>query len=141
MILCNLNVFKNLIQESFYKIADIYEEYNLRACLNVIASGHLLSFQPPNAWHLDVRGDFDDWNSHQRRGHEIMPHSWDHFNLTKMPLEQAKEDIIKCLNYFGEHLTGFKASDAVYNFAYNASTPELEQFALTKVKRQKNSVN
>ena len=63
-----------------------------------------------------------------------MPHSWDHSNLTKMPLEQAKEDIEKCLHYFGENLERFKASDAVYNFAFNASTPELEQFTLTKVR-------
>ena len=126
--------FDDGFKKSFYHIADIYEEYNLRACLNVIASGHLPAFQPPNAWHLDARGDFDDWNSLQRRGHEIMPHSWDHSNLTKMPLEQAKEDIIKCLNYFGKHLEGFNTSGAVYNFAFNASTPELEQFALTKVR-------
>ena len=35
--------------------------------------------------------------------------------------EKAKENIDKCLNYFEEHLEGYKASEAVYNFAYNAS--------------------
>ena len=61
-----------------------------------------------------------------------MPHTWDHSNLTQMPLEQAKEDILKCLKYFEDNLEGFNASKAVYNFAYNASNQELDQFALTK---------
>jgi peptidoglycan/xylan/chitin deacetylase (PgdA/CDA1 family) len=63
-----------------------------------------------------------------------MPHSWDHTNLTKIPLDHAKNDIIKCLDYFEANLNDFKASDAVYNFAYNASTPELIDFALSHVK-------
>jgi peptidoglycan/xylan/chitin deacetylase (PgdA/CDA1 family) len=126
--------FDDGFRKSFYKIADIFEEYGLRACLNVIATGHFSVVQQPDSKINKTQGDFDDWNSLQRRGHEIMPHSWDHSNLTKMPLEQAKEDIIKCLDYFGDHLEGFKTSNAVYNFAYNASTPELEQFALSKVR-------
>ena len=126
--------FDDGFKRSFYEIADIHERCGLRACLNVIASGHLSSFQPPDVWHTDIRGDFHDWNALQKRGHEIMPHSWDHTNLTQMPLENAKEDIVKCLDYFREHLEGFRASNAIYNFAYNASTPELEQFVLTKVR-------
>jgi peptidoglycan/xylan/chitin deacetylase (PgdA/CDA1 family) len=126
--------FDDGFKKSFYQIADIFERYGLHACLNIIASGHLSSFSPPNAYQMDPRGDFDDWNSLQKRGHEIMPHTWDHRDLTKIPMEQAQEDIIKCLDYFKEHLEGFNASDAVYNFAYNASTPDLEQFALTKVR-------
>lgn len=126
--------FDDGFKKSFYRIADIYEKYGLSACLNVIASGHLPTFQPPNEYQKNVLGSFNDWNALQKRGHEIMPHSWDHSNLTQMPLERAKEDIDKCLYYFSENLEGFKVSDAVYNFAYNASTPELEQFTLTKVR-------
>lgn len=63
-----------------------------------------------------------------------MPHSWDHTNLTQIPLEHAKMDVVKCLDYFEKHLEGFKTSDSIYNFAFNASTPELEEFVLTKVK-------
>jgi peptidoglycan/xylan/chitin deacetylase (PgdA/CDA1 family) len=81
-----------------------------------------------------MRGDFKDWNLLQERGHEIMPHSWDHSNLTQMPLEKAKEDILKCLDYFEKNLKGFKSSDAVYNFAFNASTRELEDFTLSHVR-------
>jgi peptidoglycan/xylan/chitin deacetylase (PgdA/CDA1 family) len=91
-------------------------------------------FIPPDEYHNAARGGFNDWKALLRRGHEIMPHSWDHSNLAKVPLEQAKEDISRCLEYFEKNLEGFRASDAVNNFAYNASTPELEQFALTKVR-------
>lgn len=126
--------FDDGFKKSFHQTADIFERYNLHACLNVIASGHLQNYKEPNTYHKDARGDFNDWNALQKRGHEIMPHSWDHSHLVKMPLDQAKEDILKCLNYFKENLEGFDASKAVYNFAYNESTPELDQFTLTKVR-------
>jgi hypothetical protein len=61
-----------------------------------------------------------------------MPHSWDHKNLAEQPLEAAKENIAKCLDYFETHLEGFQARHAVYNFAYNASTPELDNFCFSK---------
>jgi len=126
--------FDDGFKDSFYKTAGIYEAHGLKACLNVIASGHLPSFQSPDKYITDERGDFTDWNALKKRGHEIMPHTWDHTNLTKIPFEKATEDIDKCLRYFEENLTGFKTSDAVYNFAFNASTPELEQYALSKVR-------
>lgn len=125
--------FDDGFRKSFYKIADIHEEYGLKACLNVIASGHLPSFKSPDKYQKVPLGDFNDWNVLKGRGHEIMPHSWDHSNLKDMPTEKAKEDIDKCLNYFTENLDGFKASESVYNFAFNASTPELEEYCLDKV--------
>jgi peptidoglycan/xylan/chitin deacetylase (PgdA/CDA1 family) len=127
--------FDDGFKKSFYKIAQIHENYGLKACLNVIASGHLSTFVPPDEYHVNlIRGDFNDWNLLQARGHEIMPHSWDHSNLTQMPLEKAKDDILRCLDYFEKNLKGFKSSDAVYNFAFNASTTELEDFALRHVR-------
>jgi peptidoglycan/xylan/chitin deacetylase (PgdA/CDA1 family) len=126
--------FDDGFKKSFYEIADIHEKYNLSACLNVIASAHLNQYQPPNEYHKDFRGDFSDWNALKKRGHEIMPHSWDHSHIAKIPLDEAKADIERCLKYFEENLEGYKNSAAVYNFAYNESTPELEKFALTKVR-------
>jgi peptidoglycan/xylan/chitin deacetylase (PgdA/CDA1 family) len=126
--------FDDGFKKSFYQTADIFEKYNLRACLNVIATGHLTNFSEPNSYHKDARGDFNDWNALQKRGHEIMPHSWDHSHIVRIPPEQAKEDIVKCLQYFKENLEGFDASKAVYNFAYNESIQELDQFTLTKVR-------
>lgn len=127
--------FDDGFRKSFYKIADIYEEFGLKACLNVIASGHLPNFQQVDDWILpELMGDFDDWNKLQERGHKINMHSWKHTNLDQQPLEKAQELIIRCLDYFEEHLEGFKASNGVFNFPFNASGPELEKFTLSKVR-------
>jgi peptidoglycan/xylan/chitin deacetylase (PgdA/CDA1 family) len=63
-----------------------------------------------------------------------MPHSYDHQNLTEMPLEEAKVSILKCLDVFKEELDGFDEKESVYNFAYNASSPEIEEWLGTQVK-------
>lgn len=126
--------FDDGFKESFYGIAEIHEEFGLQACLNVIASAHLEEWVSPDEYQTTAVGDFDDWNVLKARGHEIMPHSWAHGNLTEMPLEEAKQRIDMCLDYFSGHLDGFETSRSVYNFAYNASTPELESYALAKVR-------
>lgn len=126
--------FDDGFKKSFYRIAEIHENYGLKACLNIIASAHTPCYSPPNEYMLDEVGNFNDWNLLKSRGHEIMPHSWNHRDLTEMPLNQAKEDIDKCISFFQENLNGFKANNAIYNFAYNASTKELEDFALTRVR-------
>jgi peptidoglycan/xylan/chitin deacetylase (PgdA/CDA1 family) len=116
-------------------VAEIYEEYGLRACFNVIASGHLPSFKAVGDWILpELLGDFHDWNVLKSRGHEVMPHSWEHLNLPRLPLNQAKVNIDKCLDFFEKNLAGYQASEAVYNFAFNASTPELDRFVLQRVR-------
>ena len=126
--------FDDGFKKSFYRIAEIHENYGLKACLNVIATGHLKSFNTEPKWiPQNLLGDFNDWNKLKQRGHEIMPHTWDHLNLTTIPVEEAKEKVEKCLTFFEENLTGYSSEGAVYNFAYNASTTELEDFALTKV--------
>lgn len=127
--------FDDGFKKSFYRIAEIHAEYGLKACLNVIASGHLPEFKGVGKWVLpELMGNFDDWNTLKSRGHELMPHTWDHINLTEVPIEEAKRNIDKCLDYFEQYLEGYKASEAVYNFAFNASTPELNAFTLTKVR-------
>jgi len=126
--------FDDGFKKSFYKVADIYEEYGLSACFNVIASGHFSDFQQVDDWILpELLGDFTDWNTLKSRGHEVMPHSWKHLNLASQPFEQAKELIEKCLDYFENNLEGYKNSEAVFNFPFNSSTPELEEFVLSKV--------
>jgi peptidoglycan/xylan/chitin deacetylase (PgdA/CDA1 family) len=126
--------FDDGFKKSFYKTADIYEQHRLRACFNVIASGHLPDFKQPDPYILPSQmGNFDDWNALKKRGHEVMMHTWDHTNLTQIPSDQATALIDKCIDYFKDHLEGFDASKSVYNFAFNASTPELEKYALTKV--------
>ncbi len=126
--------FDDGFKKSFYRVAEIYESHGLSACFNVIASGHLPEFQAVGQFILpELMGNFDDWNAMKSRGHEVMPHSWKHLNLTEQPLDQAKALIIKCLDYFESNLEGYRSSEAVFNFPFNASTMELESFALSKV--------
>lgn len=126
--------FDDGFKKSFLKIADIFESYDLQACLNVIASGHLPEFKKVDDWILpELMGDFNDWNALAQRGHEIMPHSWKHLNLAKQPLDEAKELIDKCLIYFENNLNGYRNETAIFNFPFNASTPELEKYLLAKV--------
>ena len=121
--------FDDGFAKSFAKTAEIYEKHGLWACLNVIASGHQKEYQPPGKYIAGAaRGDFGLWNELQARGHEIMPHSYKHANLRSVPFAQAKDLILRCLEVFADQLKGFDAKDAVYNFAYNASTPELEKW-------------
>ncbi|MFZ4508170.1 MAG: polysaccharide deacetylase family protein [Fimbriimonas sp.] len=124
--------FDDGFRKSFYKTAEIYESFKLRACLNVIAIGHEQGLQPDASISPFPKGDFDDWNALKKRGHEVMTHTYDHTNLTTIPLDQAKEHIDKCIAIFDKKLAGFAAKDSVYNFAYNASTPEIEAYALSK---------
>lgn len=126
--------FDDGFKKSFYRVADIFEEHGLMACFNVIASGHFPDFQQVDDWILpELLGSFDDWNALKARGHEVMPHSWKHLNLARQPLDEAKAWIVKCLDYFTENLDGYQDEDAVFNFPFNSSTPELEAFALSKV--------
>ena len=126
--------FDDGFEKSSIRTAEIFEKYKLSACINVIASAHLKNFNLPNEYHAWKAGDFQLWNELKSRGHEIMPHSYDHQNLTEMPLEQAKESILKCLDVFNAELKGFNAKESVYNFAYNASSPEIEVWLATQVK-------
>ena len=121
-------------RKSSLETAEIYEKYGLSACINVIATAHRKTFVPPNEYQLSPAGDFGLWNELQARGHEIMPHSYKHANLTQMPLPEAKDLVRRCLDVFSKELRGFDPAEAVYNFAYNASTPELETWLTTQVK-------
>ncbi len=126
--------FDDGFEKSSIKTAEIYEKYGLSSCINVIASAHLKQFELPNEYHRLQVGDFALWNELKSRGHEIMPHSYRHQNLTEAPLIEAKKLILKCLDVFKEKLSGFIAKESIYNFAYNASTPELEEWLSTQVR-------
>ena len=106
------------------RIAEIYERFGLRACFNVIAAPHEL-VEDQKEWGTH-RGDFQLWNELQSRGHEIMPHGYKHANKRELPFAEAKGLILRCLDIFTESLEGFDRTRAVFNFPFNASTPELE---------------
>ena len=119
-------------EKSSIKTAEIYEKYGLSSCINVVASAHRKQFELPNEYHKWPEGDFTLWNDLKRRGHEIMPHSYKHTNLTEIPLLEAKEWVYKCVDVFDEELDDFVAEESVFNLPYNASTPELEKWLVTQ---------
>ena len=117
------------------RIAEIYERHGLSACFNVIATGHQPDFVAPDIYHVGYpKGDFTLWNELQSRGHEIMPHGYKHINKQTIPLAEAQELTRRCLEIFRAELQGFAADQAIYNFPYNDSTPELEAWLPTVVK-------
>lgn len=126
--------FDDGFKKSSIRTAEIYEKYNLSACINVIATAHLETFELPNKYHRWEAGDFGLWNELKARGHEIMPHSYKHADLSAMPFSEAKELILRCLEYFCKELKGFEPREAIFNFPYNRSTPELEAWLPTVVR-------
>ncbi len=127
--------FDDGFKKSSIRTAQIYEKYNLSACINIVATAGLKTFNPPGEYIAGSdRGDFDLWNELKQRGHEVMPHSYKHANLRQLPLAEAKDLIRRCLDYFSKELKGFDAKKAVFNFPYNSSTPELESWLPTQTK-------
>ncbi len=125
--------FDDGFKKSSILTAEIFEKYKLSACINVIATGHLNSFQIPDNYQVTEKGDFVLWNELQARGHEIMPHGYKHANKAEMPLENAKDLIKACLDYFTKNLKEFDSKKAIFNMPYNASTPELEAWLMNEV--------
>lgn len=125
--------FDDGFKKSSLRTAEIYEKYKLPACINVIATAHLPDFVLPNEYHRWPVGDFGLWNELQSRGHEIMPHGYKHANKKEAPLAEAKELIRRCLDYFSKELKGFDPKKSVFNFPFNASTPELEKWLPSQV--------
>lgn len=127
--------FDDGFKKSFRRVVEIHENYGSKACLNVIATGHLPSFKGVDEWILpELMGDFNDWNEFVSRGHEVMPHTWEHVKLTEVSFSEAKERLDKCFEYFSDNLDGYSNEKAVYNFAFNASNEELDLYCLEKVK-------
>ena len=127
--------FDDGFKKSFLEAATLHEKYGLSGCFNVLASAHLPEFIPPDDYILpELVGDFETWNQLKARGHEVMVHGWAHHNLGRLPFEEARRHVDRALEYFEEHLNGFKREDAIFNFPFNSSTPELEEYVLTQVR-------
>jgi peptidoglycan/xylan/chitin deacetylase (PgdA/CDA1 family) len=118
--------FDDGFQRSNLRIAEIYERFGLSACFNVLAFEEIDGEKVIDIYHSFPKGNFKLWNELQQRGHEIMPHGLIHHNLARMPFAEAQRSITRCLEVFTQELEHFQAKEAVYNFAYNASTPEIE---------------
>jgi hypothetical protein len=121
--------FDDGFRKSFLGTAEIYEKFGLSACFNIVAAAHL----PETVVRDDYMpreqfGDFGVWNELQDRGHEIMIHGYQHAHKASLPFEKGKELILKSLDVFSKELRGFDPKKAVFNFPYNESTPELEEW-------------
>ena len=122
--------FDDGFKKSFLRTAEIHEKCKLSACLNVMAAG---TPDDPSIRKSPL-GDFGLWNELKRRGHEIMPHGHQHENLQEVSFEEGKTLVRRCLEIFREKLHGFDHSQAIFNFPFNASTPELEGWLLGQVR-------
>jgi peptidoglycan/xylan/chitin deacetylase (PgdA/CDA1 family) len=125
--------FDDGFKKSSIKTAEIFEKHKLSACINVVASAHMKDFRPPD-YHNVPRGDFGLWNDLQARGHEIMPHGYKHANKRSLPFDEARDLILRCLDVFDKELKGFDRKRSIFNFPYNASTPDLEKWLPTQVR-------
>jgi peptidoglycan/xylan/chitin deacetylase (PgdA/CDA1 family) len=126
--------FDDGFKTSSIRTAEIFEKHRLSACINVIATAHLPGFVLPNEYHRWPVGDFVLWNGLKERGHEVMMHGYKHAHKNEMPFAEAKDFILKCIDYFSNNLKGFVAKESIFNFPFNASTPELEEWLPTQVK-------
>ena len=126
--------FDDGFKKSSIRTAEIFEKHKLSACINIIATAHRPDFVLPNEFHSWPAGDFGLWNELKARGHEIMMHCYNHTNLTKIPLDQAKDLVLKCIDVFSKELKGFDPKKSIFNFPFNASTPELEEWLPSVVK-------
>lgn len=119
--------------KSSLRTAEIYEKFDLAACINVVATSHLKTWTPPD-YPAVPRGDFVMWNELQDRGHEIMPHGYRHANKGKLPFDEGRDLILRCLDVFDRELRGFDRKSAIFNFPYNSTSPELEAWLPTVVR-------
>lgn len=126
--------FDDGFRRSSIKTAEMYEKYGLSACINVVATAHRPGFRFPGSEQSPPCGDFGLWNELRARGHEVMPHGFRHARKSGMPFADAKDLILRCLDVFDRELRGFDRKAAVFNFPYNASTPELEAWLPTQVR-------
>jgi peptidoglycan/xylan/chitin deacetylase (PgdA/CDA1 family) len=125
--------FDDGFERSSRRTAEIFERFGLPASFNVVARGHLGA--PNERWHNRwPKGNFALWNELRERGHEVMPHGYEHANKAELPFEEAKRLIEACLDVFANELDGFDAMRAVFAFPYNASTPALEAWLPTVVR-------
>ena len=125
--------FDDGFRKSFTRTAKIHEDFGLKACLNVLAGPHRKGFNTKDPW-LASLGDFELWNELSARGHEVMPHSYMHANLGKLPLEEAQKLILQCLDIFDQELKGFDRKQSVFSFPYNSSNRALEAWLMTQVR-------
>lgn len=122
--------FDDGFRKSCIEVARIYEQFGLKACFNVMATGIMVSDKYGNV----TKGDFALWNELAARGHEVMPHGYRHADKSALSFAEGRDLILQSLDVFEENLTGFRRRSAVFNFPYNRTTPELVAWLPTVVR-------
>lgn len=125
--------FDDGFRASSVRTAEIFERFGLCAEFNIVATSGENNPGRHGNWAL--------WNELSARGHSIQPHGYNHTNKAKISLGEAQDLILRCLSLFTENLSGFDASQAVFAFPYNASTPELEAWLPTVVRAFRTGAN
>jgi peptidoglycan/xylan/chitin deacetylase (PgdA/CDA1 family) len=127
--------FDDGFRHSFSRIAEIHEHHGLKACLNVLAADDgSFGGSTDDIQQKFPKGDFSLWRALAERGHEIMPHGWNHTNKAHVPLAVAQDLILRCLGSFTREIPGFQPLRSVFNFPYGGSTPVLEEWLNTIVR-------
>ncbi len=126
--------FDDGFKKSFTLAAQIHEEFGLKACLNIPTESCGPHWKPPDEWHNAPTGNWELWNELASRGHEIMPHGYDHCDHAAVPFQESIRKVDLCLDAFEENLKGFKRTEAVFNFPYNSSSPAIEEYVSSKVR-------
>ena len=121
-------------EKSFRTIAAIHDEFGVKAALNIISRASEPGHVPADEWHNAPTAGWDLWNELAARGHEINPHSHTHLNHARAPWDEVKREIDLCLDAFGRSMKGFRPERSVYAMPYNASTPEVEKYLLSRVR-------
>jgi peptidoglycan/xylan/chitin deacetylase (PgdA/CDA1 family) len=126
--------FDDGFRKSSVDAAALHEEFGLKESVNVIARASDADYVPPDEWHNAPYGDWELWNGLAARGHEVMPHGYDHSNHAKLNLRESLRNIDACLDCFDEKLRGFRREEAVFAFPYSASTAQVEDYIALKVR-------
>jgi len=124
--------FDDGFAKSFRLVADIHEEFGLKANLNVIAGTDLPGYTAADRYHNAKVGGWDLWNELAARGHDVSAHSLDHANYARLPLDEAKRRIDLCVEIFEANLKGYKAAANVFAFPFNSSNEDVEDHVLAK---------
>ena len=117
-------VFDDGFAKSCKIIANLFEQYHLRAVFAVLAE--------PGGF-LKGLGDWKLWNELAHGGHIIHPHGYDHTSLSKIPFESAVERLQRCFDTFQNRLPQFRLDQVLFHYPYNTGTSELNGWLLDRV--------
>ncbi|MCX5658784.1 MAG: hypothetical protein NTW19_03570 [Planctomycetota bacterium] len=126
--------FDDGFRKSSELTATIFESFGQRASINPVAWAHEPDFVTPEpTWGKHMCGDWAMWRGLAARGHEVMPHGLVHINKASIRFADAANLIARNIAIFETEMPGFDRTQSIYNFPYNATTPEIEAWLPTVI--------